>query len=337
MRPFTVAEARALIAATETDRLGTVYRLALTLGLRQGEVLGLSWEDVDLDTGTLRVRRALQRVDGALILRDPKTEKSRRTLRLPAPLVTALRAHRDRQGFERAAAGSDWQACGLVFTTRLGTPIDPRNLLRSWHRLLADSGLERRAFHTTRHTAASLLIAEGVPMKVVQESARAYAAEHHGGYLRASVPGGVRGGIGRDGTGPRLRHAQRFAVKDAVKTRNAPAAIRGRGIVLPVVPGFLVGCLTGLEPVTSCSTDSGRGIKRTQAYPGVPVVLPVMTGILRLSRSRILRGAHCRHCGQLAVKDAVKHGARLGRRGALGCPCRPAFLNGTNVARWQLS
>ncbi len=90
-------------------------------------------------------------------------------MKVPAPLVAALRAHRDRQGFERAAAGSEWQACGLVFTTRIGTPIDPRNLLRRWHGLLAVSGLERRAFHTTRHTAASLLIAEGVPMKVVQE------------------------------------------------------------------------------------------------------------------------------------------------------------------------
>jgi len=84
-------------------------------------------------------------------------------------LVAALRAHRDRQTFERTAAASEWRETGLVFTICTGTPIDPRNVLRSWRRVLAAEGMERRPFHTTRHTAASLLLAEGLSLKMIQE------------------------------------------------------------------------------------------------------------------------------------------------------------------------
>ncbi len=132
-------------------------------------MLGPKWEDVDLDRRTLKVRRALQRIEGALIFKEPKTEKSRRTLTLPASLVAAVRAHRDRQAFERAAASDRWQESGLVFTTTRGPPLDPRNVIRSWHRIQTTHGLLRRNFHSTRHTAASLLLAEGVPVKVMQE------------------------------------------------------------------------------------------------------------------------------------------------------------------------
>ncbi|MDP9383600.1 MAG: site-specific integrase [Chloroflexota bacterium] len=167
--PFSPAQARAALAAAEADRLGTLFRLALTLGLRQGEVLGLRWADVDLEAGVIRVRHSLQRIDGALILKEPKTEKSRRTLHLPLSLVVALRSHRVAQLEERLLAGDRWQERDFVFTTRTGTPLDARNVIRSWHRLLAKAGIERRPFHTCRHTAASLLLAEGVPVKVVQE------------------------------------------------------------------------------------------------------------------------------------------------------------------------
>lgn len=169
VKPFVPSEVRALMTAVEDDRLAALFRLALTLGLRQGEVLGLRWEDVDLDGGTLRVRHALQRIDGVLTLKEPKSEKSKRTLRLPPSLVTALRAHHDRQAFDRATAGPRWVESRLVFATGTGTPLDPRNVIRSWHRLLNAHGLTRRPFHTCRHTAASLLLAEGVPLKVVQE------------------------------------------------------------------------------------------------------------------------------------------------------------------------
>jgi integrase len=169
--PLTVDEARRVLVAAKDHRLGPLFRVALTLGLRQGELLGLRWVDVDLDRGNLRVARALQRVDGKLVVKAPKTAKSRRTLRLPPSLVEALRGHRETQALERAAAGARWTDSGYVFVSTVGTPLDARNVLRAWHRLLEAADLERRAFHVTRHTAISLLIAEGVPLKVVQEVA----------------------------------------------------------------------------------------------------------------------------------------------------------------------
>jgi integrase len=115
------------------------------------------------------VTQALQRIDGKLTFKAPKTAKSRRTLSIPQELVEPLRMHRDQQNFERAAAGDRWTDSGLVFVSTIGTPLDPRNVLRIWHGLLDQAGLERRAFHVSRHTAVSLLIAEGVPLKVIQE------------------------------------------------------------------------------------------------------------------------------------------------------------------------
>jgi integrase len=88
---------------------------------------------------------------------------------LPASVVVALRAHRDRQTFERQAVGAHWKESGFVFTTTIGTPIDPRSALRIWLKLLADAGLPRRTCHVTRHAAVSVMIGEGVPLKVIQE------------------------------------------------------------------------------------------------------------------------------------------------------------------------
>jgi integrase len=167
--PLGPGEARIVLEAAKGHRLEALFTVALFLGLRQGEILGLRWADVDLEAGTLSVTQALQRVDGALILRAPKTEKSRRRLTLPATVVAALRAHRDRQAFERQAVGDHWKESGLVFTTRIGTPIDPRNALRIWQKLLVGAGLPKRTFHVTRHTAVSVMIGAGVPLKVIQE------------------------------------------------------------------------------------------------------------------------------------------------------------------------
>lgn len=167
--PLSPETARAALAAAQGHRLEALFSLALFLGLRQGEVLGLRWIDVDLDGGTLKVEQALQRVDGGLIVKAPKTAKSRRRLALPPTLIAVMRAHRDRQAIERQIAGEGWQESGLVFTTQRGTPLDPRNVLRWWQLLLVDAGLPRHTFHATRHTAVSLLIEQGVPLKVIQE------------------------------------------------------------------------------------------------------------------------------------------------------------------------
>lgn len=137
---------------------------------RQGEALGLRWDDVDLDAGTLTIRKSLQRVDGELQLVEPKTAKSRRTVALPDVAVSALRAHRVRQIEERLLAGSRWNDTGLVFTTTIGTGLDGRNVTRQFQKLLEDARLPRQRFHDLRHTCASLLLAQGVHPRVVMET-----------------------------------------------------------------------------------------------------------------------------------------------------------------------
>jgi integrase len=151
------------------DRYEALWVVALFLGLRQAEVIGLRWVDIDVEAGTLRVNHALNRVDGTLVLAEPKTERSRRILPLPRHVREALSAHRDRQAFARAAAGDRWQERSFVFASTIGTPLQPRNVLQAWYKLLKRAGLARRPFHVTRHTAASLLIADGVPLRVVME------------------------------------------------------------------------------------------------------------------------------------------------------------------------
>ena len=146
------------------------WLVGLALGLRQGESLGLWWDDIDLNAGLLRVRRALQRQrGGGLVFTDPKTQRSKRTLPLPAPLLTALRDHQQEQAKEQITAGSLWRGSLCVFTTPVGTPVDPRNDYREFKKLLARAGLPPVRLHDLRHTAASLLLAQGVPARVVME------------------------------------------------------------------------------------------------------------------------------------------------------------------------
>ena len=130
----------------------------------------VSEQDVDLDARLLRVRRALQRRrGGGLVLTEPKTQRSKRTIPLPDQLAAALEDHHKRQAKERAAAGSLWRDSGCVFTTPIGTPVDPRNDFREFRKLLARAGLPPVRLHDLRHTAASLLLAQHVPARVVME------------------------------------------------------------------------------------------------------------------------------------------------------------------------
>jgi integrase len=170
VEPLTSEEAQKLLQALPGDRLEARWIVGLALGLRQGEVLGLWWDDVDLEAGTLRVRRALQRqrVKG-LVFIEPKTARSRRTVSLPDPLVDALRAHRSRQLQERLAAGSVWKGSECIFTTECGAPLDPRNDYRAFKKLLKSAELRDVRLHDLRHTAASLLLLQGVSPRVVME------------------------------------------------------------------------------------------------------------------------------------------------------------------------
>ena len=132
------------------------------LGLRWGGLLGLRWLDIDLDAGTLEVVQALQRVGGALRFVQPKIEDSARTIPLPPLCICALREHRRQQFTERANAGPNWKEHGLVFPTRIGTPMEPDNLRRSWGRIRTVAGLASTRFHDMRHTCVSLLINAGL-------------------------------------------------------------------------------------------------------------------------------------------------------------------------------
>ncbi|RZU51596.1 site-specific recombinase XerD [Krasilnikovia cinnamomea] len=170
VKPYSLAEARAFLKAVQGLRLEARWVLAIALGLRQGEVLGLRWEDVNLDAGTLRVVAQLRRDadTGHLERVETKTARSRRTLPLPESVRAALLRHRERQAAERLDADA-WTDPALVFTTRAGTPIHPRNDYRSFRELIRQAGLRQVRIHDLRHTAASVLIAQGVPARVVME------------------------------------------------------------------------------------------------------------------------------------------------------------------------
>ncbi|MGH2614153.1 MAG: tyrosine-type recombinase/integrase [Thermomicrobiales bacterium] len=169
MRFLTPDEARTLFTTARGERLEALYTVALALGLRQGESLGLRWEDVDFAAGTLRIRYALQRIDGTLQLVEPKTSQSRRTLVMPPTVVAALRDHQERQDLERIAAGDRWVETGLVFTTTKGIPLDARNVTGRFKQVLASAGLPDMRWHDLRHSCASLLLAQRVPHRVVME------------------------------------------------------------------------------------------------------------------------------------------------------------------------
>lgn len=169
-RTLSPEEARQLLDTAKGHRLEAVYSVALSLGLRMGEILGLRWRDVGLENATLTVNQAIYRIAGkGLVEAEPKTDRSRRTLFLPDGVLRALKTHRLRQLEERLAAGSRWHDSGFVFTSNVGTALEPRSLARSFKALLPKAGLPDIRFHDLRHSAASLLLAQGVPMRAVME------------------------------------------------------------------------------------------------------------------------------------------------------------------------
>jgi integrase len=168
MRVWTVEQAQAFLAAIRDHRLYALYHLAITTGLRRGELLGLKWSDLDGDR--LSVQRQLQRVPGAgLTLSEPKTARGRRSVTLARVDLAALRERRETQQRERLFAGDAWQDSGLIFTTPKGTPCDPDNAGHTFRTLTLAVGLPPIRFHDLRHTAATIMLTRGVHPKVVQE------------------------------------------------------------------------------------------------------------------------------------------------------------------------
>ena len=172
-RHLSPADVRAVLDAAAGTRYAAALSLIAGTGLRRGEALALRWEDVDLDAGVVRVRWTLSRVGKDLVITPPKTSRSRRDVPLVPGVVRLLRSHRVAQAAERLRAGSLWAGddrdAALVFTTELGSPIDPRNLLRAFVAAVKRSGVDAGGvgLHTLRHSAATAMLDAGVPIHVV--------------------------------------------------------------------------------------------------------------------------------------------------------------------------
>lgn len=165
----TPEEIRQLLDAAAADRLSDAIVVALSLGVRRGELLGLRWEDVDLPGRTVHVARAVQRSGGELRVVEPKTRRSRRRLPLPLAAVQAFERQGAVQARERLAAGSAWDDQGWVFPSTIGTPLEPRNLERTFTRVRERAGLPWLHLHDLRHACGSYLIAQGVGLRTVME------------------------------------------------------------------------------------------------------------------------------------------------------------------------
>lgn len=175
IKPWSVAEAGRFLAdaAARDDHLFAAWVLVLCLGLRRGEVLGLTWKSVDFETGELYVDHQIQRAGRQILHRETKTEDSDDFLPLPALCLKALRMRRAQQLGDRKAAGELWQdGHDLIFTTKYGTPIEPGNLTRMFALRARRAGLRVIPLRNTRHTCSSLLVALKVHPKVAQRILR---------------------------------------------------------------------------------------------------------------------------------------------------------------------
>ncbi len=168
IHPWTADEARRFLAASRQDALHAAFVLLILYGLRRGETLGLRWSDIDWDGGTIHIRQQLQRIRGELVLGPVKTRAGKRDMPLLDLARQALKLHTERQAAYQADMGTAWPATDLVFTTRTGRPIEPRNFVRSFRRICADNKIRVIKVHHLRHTVGSLLKDLKVPARDAQ-------------------------------------------------------------------------------------------------------------------------------------------------------------------------
>jgi len=175
---------RFMIFASES-RYETLFHLALTSGMRKGELLGLKWCDVDWVKGVVKVQRQLQIVpDQGVALVAPKSKAGYRQIKLGQGSMRKLEAHQKQQALEKAAAGERWQEHGLIFTTSIGTYVNQSKVSRVFKQILQQAGLPDMRFHDLRHTSISILLANGTPVNTVQRRA---------GHSKASVTTDIYG------------------------------------------------------------------------------------------------------------------------------------------------
>jgi integrase len=159
-KPLTMQEAQALLQGTVDDRLHALWRMAIDTGLRQSELLGLGWDDIDLDAGVVRVTSQLQRIKGQWARTPTKSSRSLEAVNISEDTVAALREHQRRMAAERTP---EWVYYGLVFPSAKGQPLVNHTVLREWHEACDKAGIERRRFHDLRHSAATLMRELDVP------------------------------------------------------------------------------------------------------------------------------------------------------------------------------
>jgi integrase len=167
-RSMTAAQARRLMTTLKDVPTGSLFMLMLVTGVRRGEALGLRWEDVDLKKGVISIRQQLQRIDGELKVTEVKTEKSRRSINVPKSLVEELKAHKSAQTKTRLETPV-WHETGLVFTSAVGTALDPRNVAKRFTSVCRKAKVGKWHPHELRHTAASLMLANGIALQVVSD------------------------------------------------------------------------------------------------------------------------------------------------------------------------
>ena len=186
---LTTAQVGTLLEKAETSRYALLFELLVNTGLRRGEALALTRSDVDFAKRLIRVRGTLARVDGELVVTEPKTAKSRRVIHMSPAAERVLKAVSLRQKEDRLRAGSVWVSTGYIFTTETGEPCDPRNALRALKVAADRPGLPGVGLHTLRHSAATVMLEKGVPLKVVSEIL---------GHTSVSITGDIYGHVSPD-------------------------------------------------------------------------------------------------------------------------------------------
>jgi integrase len=170
MHAWSIEEARRFLEVADDSAHGPIWLVAITAGLRKGELLGLRWCDVNWERGTLSVRQNVGTVHGAIEIKPPKTAAGKRDVHVPAEVLEALKAHKARQNEQRLSLGKVWQDHDLLFPSAIGTPIHPDNLDRDFHALVKQAGVPRIRIHDVRHSYATLAIDMGAPIKAVSEA-----------------------------------------------------------------------------------------------------------------------------------------------------------------------